>query len=138
MDLFCFCIIFFLGHIVLKFFSFCSSLSAWLGLGTKRQKLFTGHLTVVCLENKMALHRSLSELEHKCKCRESASVYLNRKFFRIIFFRKCFQTIWQQNDNVNWNAFPHWICKHEESLKKFWGDLDWKQCNSFKNNGSIK
>lgn len=126
MDLFCFFIIFSLGHIVLKFFSFCSSLSAWLGLGTKRQKLLTSHLTVVSLKSKMALHWSLSELEHKYKCRGSASVYLNRKFFRVIFFGKCFQTIWQQNDSVNWNAFPHWICKQEESLKNILGGYSFR------------
>ena len=58
----------------------------------------------IMFKSKRVLPWNLSELEHKYKCSGSASVYLNSKFFGVIFFGKCFQAIWQQNDSVNCNV----------------------------------
>lgn len=58
----------------------------------------------IMFKSKRVLPWNLSELEHKYKCSGSASVYLNRKFFGVIFFGECFQAIWQQNDSVNCNV----------------------------------
>lgn len=49
--------------------------------------------TGVLFKSKMALHWRFHELQHKYKFRGSASVYLNRKFFEVIFFGKCVQTM---------------------------------------------